>query len=343
MGSPPQADSPTYHVSSNSPFNQPAPGVLSGDTLNGATITSYGATGIGSETTLGPATPTRPHGTVVLNGDGSFTYTPPSGGLMVNDSFRYTLTNATPPPSTAIVSLVPGSPPVAVANSYTAFINTTLTVTAAAGVFSGDTLNGAMLVSYGINGSEQMTVGQPAATALGGSVTIFADGSFAYTPPDAFTASDSFVYLVENPAGGSSATVTLTAPQLILPLVALGGSDCLNSNVTTSRGAIGGNVGLVLCANGTVDVTVFMTAGTANTTYQLNLKCVRPLGTFLTGSGGTGQGCFTFQQSEVSGSLFCFDMYPPGTQPWSPNMYQSIQGNKASLYTSSGQRPRGRP
>jgi len=56
----------------------PAPGVLQNDTLNGASISAYDAT-------------TSDGGSVTLNADGSFSYSPPQS--FEGDSFTYTLTN----------------------------------------------------------------------------------------------------------------------------------------------------------------------------------------------------------------------------------------------------------
>jgi hypothetical protein len=106
MADAPKADSPSFMIYGTKPFSEPAPGVLAGDTLNGATITSYGIRGRGEQKNLGVPTPTRQNGSIVLNADGSFTYTPPSGGLTVDDSFRYTITNDAGQ-STAVVVLHP--------------------------------------------------------------------------------------------------------------------------------------------------------------------------------------------------------------------------------------------
>ena len=68
-------------------------GVLKNDTLNGATIASFGASTGNEQTTLGTATLTAQGGSVTLNADGSFTFTP-KANFSGNDTFKYTLTNA---------------------------------------------------------------------------------------------------------------------------------------------------------------------------------------------------------------------------------------------------------
>ena len=54
----------------------PAPGVLANDTLAGTAITSFGRSGT-EQTSLGAITPTQQGGTIAVNANGSFAYTPP--------------------------------------------------------------------------------------------------------------------------------------------------------------------------------------------------------------------------------------------------------------------------
>jgi hypothetical protein len=82
-------------------FTIPAPGVLGNDILNGAVITSY--------TQPVPIVTAGPPGSVVLNADGSFTYTAPNGvptGLVVR--FTYTITNAGGASTASVTFEVPG-------------------------------------------------------------------------------------------------------------------------------------------------------------------------------------------------------------------------------------------
>ncbi len=70
-----------------------ATGVTSNDTLGGGAIASYGATTGSEQTTIGAATPTSAGGSITLNADGSFSYTPPSGAVLIDDTFKYVLQN----------------------------------------------------------------------------------------------------------------------------------------------------------------------------------------------------------------------------------------------------------
>jgi methionine-rich copper-binding protein CopC len=83
----PVANDDSYSTFKDTPLNIAAPGVLSNDT-NSPTVSAVG--GCADVTT--PFNCTTTHGSVVLNADGSFTYTPTSG-YTGPDSFDYTATN----------------------------------------------------------------------------------------------------------------------------------------------------------------------------------------------------------------------------------------------------------
>jgi uncharacterized protein YodC (DUF2158 family) len=102
----PVAQDDSYNTTLNTPLNQAAPGVLANDTLNGAAIFSYGATTGAEQTTIGAATPTSAAGSVTLNADGSFNYTPATG-FKGNDTFKYVIKNAAGS-STATVTISVG-------------------------------------------------------------------------------------------------------------------------------------------------------------------------------------------------------------------------------------------
>jgi hypothetical protein len=99
--------------------------------------------------------------------------------------------------------------PVAVDDSYSTTLNTTLNQ-AAPGVLANDTLNGAAIFSYGATtGAEQTTIGAATPTSAGGSITLNADGSFTFIPATGFIGDDTFKYVIKNSAGSSTATVTI--------------------------------------------------------------------------------------------------------------------------------------
>jgi hypothetical protein len=206
---PPKTATDAFTANAGMTTTFPAPGVLVNDTLNGAAMT-----------TLGSLT-TAHGGKAILNADGSFAYTPPSG-FTGSDSFTYRLANAG---GSAIgsVTIYVVVFPVVLDSSYTVYAvypdhlipiqqpSTQLTVPAP-GVLTGATLNGGSIVSYGSTGTEQRTVGASVSTfqRLVGQVTVNADGSFSYSCAMPGGLTDSFVVVIANPGGGSDAAkVTL--------------------------------------------------------------------------------------------------------------------------------------
>jgi hypothetical protein len=204
---PPITVNDSYAVAMNIARVISAPGVLGNDTVNGATITSN----------------TQPsHGSVTLNADGSFTYTPTTSYVGA-DSFTYTLGNFAGN-STATVSLTVFAAPVANADTYN------VATTAAPGVLGNDSVNGAVIASYGVNGNEQSTIGSSTPTAQAGGIVLNADGSFTYTPAGGFTGDDTFKYTLTNFAGSSTATVTLHVN--IAPVNAVPAAQSTNEDTT---------------------------------------------------------------------------------------------------------------
>jgi VCBS repeat-containing protein len=158
------------------------------------------------------------HGTLTLAADGGFTYANDSSAA-TTDSFTYRASNGSVSSQVATVTIViTDNPPVAAADTYNLTSATAITNTSAPGVLGNDTLNNATIVSYGAStGLENTTVGQGTATARGGSITLNANGSFAYAPPSSFTGSDTFKYVIRNGGGSSTGTVTLNAPAQTTP------------------------------------------------------------------------------------------------------------------------------
>jgi hypothetical protein len=77
---PPVASNDAFNALGNATINRAAPGVLANDTTNGGTISAFDATG-------------SQGGTIALNADGSFNYTPVFG-FVGAETFTYTLSNA---------------------------------------------------------------------------------------------------------------------------------------------------------------------------------------------------------------------------------------------------------
>ena len=122
------------------------------------------------------------------------------------------------------VNALPGSP-LAVNSSYSTAYAATLSVSAAAGVLNGDTVNGATIFSN--------------TDTAHGDLTLNADGSFTYVPNSTFSGNDAFSYMLENAFGTSSATVTISvAPPPVVnvpPLIQISGSDAIGTSIALSN------------------------------------------------------------------------------------------------------------
>jgi VCBS repeat-containing protein len=179
-------------------------GVLANDTSNPAGHTLTAAL------VAGPA-----HGSLALNANGSFTYTP-NAGFTGTDSFTYTANDGGFASAPATVALsVNDQAPVANADIYKIGKGKTLTV-AAAGVLANDTdADGDALTARLVSGPAN------------GSLTLNANGSFTYTPNAGFTGTDSFTYAANDKALDSSpatATINVATPPKVKSVVINNGS-----------------------------------------------------------------------------------------------------------------------
>jgi VCBS repeat-containing protein len=141
------------------------------------------------------------HGSVVVNADGSFTYTPDKD-YNGADSFTYEASDGKGGTSTATVNITVNpvnDDPSAKDDSYLAIKDVPLVVTAANGVLKNDNdVDGDPLTASKVT--------DPAH----GTVTVNADGSFTYTPNAGYFGPDSFTYEADDGNGGTSiATVNL--------------------------------------------------------------------------------------------------------------------------------------
>jgi gliding motility-associated-like protein len=139
-----------------------------------------------------------PHGTAVLNSDGTFTYTP-DPDYNGTDSFDYTACddNGNCSTVTVTITVVPvNDDPIAIDDAYTTNEDTPV---------SGDVSTND--VDYDGDALTYEVTTQPS----NGTVTMNADGTFTYTPNTNFFGNDSFVYTVTDANGATStATVNIT-------------------------------------------------------------------------------------------------------------------------------------
>ncbi|MGB6041927.1 MAG: Ig-like domain-containing protein, partial [Pirellulales bacterium] len=166
-------------------------------------------------------------GSVIDNGDGTFTYDPAgafenlAAGETTTDTFTYTISDGNGGTDTATVTITingVNDGPTA-NNDVGATDEETVLNVPASGVLSNDTdpdTSDSLTVTE-VNGSA-VSIGTTITLASGAQVTLNADGSYDYDPNAAFnflsagdTATDSFAYTIDDGNGGTdTAAVTLT-------------------------------------------------------------------------------------------------------------------------------------
>ncbi|MBI1309703.1 tandem-95 repeat protein [bacterium] len=183
----PEAFDDTYVTDEDATLKVSAPGLLGNDSdPDGNTLTAYLVSG-----------PTN--GSLTLNSDGSFTYTP-NANFNGADSFTYGVKDGLLDSNTATVMITVdpvNDAPVAAVDSYAVVQDSTLSVPTA-GVLSNDTdVDGDSLSAVLVTGTAN------------GALTLNPDGSFNYSPNAGFAGTDSFIYAASDGVT-TSAAVTVT-------------------------------------------------------------------------------------------------------------------------------------
>ena len=190
-GNAPVAVGNEYAVANSGELQIAAPGLLANDTDPEGQLIAVNV-----------ASATEPtHGTLALNANGSFIYTPFSG-YSGPDSFTYRITDGTSESANATVTLTVGAnqPPVANADTYSTAEDSPLVVPVITGVLANDT-------DAETDSLRAFLVTQPEH----GTVTIGLEGSFTYNPGENFFGTDSFTYKAAQGDGtNAAATVTIT-------------------------------------------------------------------------------------------------------------------------------------
>jgi large repetitive protein len=150
------------------------------------------------------------NGTLVLNPNGTYTYTPDAGFTGI-DTFTYVAYDGTTNSDEASVNITvgvpPNSAPIAVNDTLTTMVNTPLTITDAALVTNDSDADGDELIAYVVSDPAHGTV-------------EFDDqiGAYVYTPDTGFGGTDTFSYTAyDGSADSVPATVTITV--LVTPQV----------------------------------------------------------------------------------------------------------------------------
>lgn len=226
----------------DSPFNPPTGGADSYTPYENTALTVSASDGVLANDTGSVLSATRDagpsHGSLTLNNDGSFSYTPASGYLGT-DSFSYTATDqygrSTTSPVTVTLTVVQPPAPVAADDSYTLGAGSSLSVNATSGVLNNDTGTGNAVTSN--------------TDPSHGVLSVAADGSFSYTPSSGFSGSDTFDYTISDEY---SRTATATVALRVTPAAAadsysVTGGTILHEGVT--GGVLGNDSGADLSAS----------------------------------------------------------------------------------------------
>ncbi len=170
--------------------------------LNGTTVLVNDSDADGDTLTINTTPVVAPtNGSLVLNADGTFAYTP-NANFNGTDSFTYEISDGNGGTDTAIVTLtIAASNDLPVATDDTATVN------------EDGILNGATLLNNDVDSDgDTLTINTtPVSAPTNGTLVINADGTYTYTPNANFNGTDSFTYEISDGKGGTdTATVTIT-------------------------------------------------------------------------------------------------------------------------------------
>jgi VCBS repeat-containing protein len=210
----PTAAADSYSVAEDTPLTVAAPGVLGNDTDDEGPLSAV--------LVSGPA-----HGTLSLNANGSFTFTP-AANYSGADGFTYRTSDGDAVSGVATVSITVtpvNDAPVAIADSYSVTQGSALNV-AAPGVLANDSDIDGALSAWLVSGPSN------------GTITLNANGAFSYTPAATFYGSDSFVYRASDGTLSTSATVTITVNRQVYGFIGVQNLPPSGSKMFTRGSAI---------------------------------------------------------------------------------------------------------
>jgi len=258
----------SFAVQQGAQLSVPAPGVLANDDISDPAAAAELVSNVAN-------------GTLVLNPDGSFTYTP-AQGFAGTDFFSYRILNGTQSnTATATITVNPAIlAPVAAADAYWTDEGAVMNM-AAPGVLANDTLNGPNPRAVLVAGPSH------------GALVLNADGSFTYAPSSDYNGADSFTYMVVTDSMSSqAATVSLTVtPVNDVPVAA---DDAASTFVNTPA------VINVLANDSDIDgdaLTTVLAASPQNGTVAVNAD---QSVTYTPNAGFVGNDAFTYSASDGS-------------------------------------------
>jgi VCBS repeat-containing protein len=190
--------------------------VITNDDEGNTNATVTAADQGGSTITVGVAFTTDAGGSLTLNSDGSYSYTPPASlteGGTITETINYTITDNDGDTSSSTLSITVDRLPAAVADTDSAVEGGSATTGNV--ITNDDEGNTSATVTAADQGGSAITVGSAFTTDAGGSLTLNSDGSYSYTPPatlgEGGTVTETFNYTItDNDGDTSSSTLTIT-------------------------------------------------------------------------------------------------------------------------------------
>ena len=190
----------------NDTYSVDEDGTLTEDAASGVLANDSDADG---ETLTATVVEQPAHGTLTLNTNGSFTYTP-DANYHGTDTFTYNANDGTDDSELATVTITVNSindVPVAAADSYDIEVDGTLTVSVTQGVLDNDT-----------DDDNDSLIAVPVTQPVHGTLTLNSDGSFTYEPDTGYRGNDTFTYKA-NDGTDDSAIATVTINVNAIPVV----------------------------------------------------------------------------------------------------------------------------
>jgi large repetitive protein len=235
-----------------------------------------------------------PNGTVVINPDGTVTYTP-NANFNGTDTITYTISDGKGGTSTSTVTVVVApvnDPPLAVNDLATTSEDTPLVISPLANDSDVD--------------GDPLTI--TAASSPNGTVTVNPDGTIKYVPNPNFNGTDTITYTISDGKGGTStATITLTVSPVNDPPVAANDAAVTNEDTSVTVAVLANDtdvdgdpvmVTAATAANGTV---VINPDGTVTYTPKANFNGTDTITyTISDGKGGTSTATVTVTVAPVN-------------------------------------------
>ncbi|MES2583292.1 MAG: retention module-containing protein, partial [Pseudomonadota bacterium] len=245
------------------------------NTVSGSVLTGAGADTVGADANATPvtaATVALTYGSLVLNSNGTYTYTLNNANPTVNalnvgqsltDTYTYTITDGDGDTTTATLTITingANDRPLAVADVGAVNEDATLTTTALTGVVQGtgtdtdgDNATASLVVSGVVVGAGAVTQGAGVGVSLTGTyghLILNANGSYTYVADQpaadglavGATATDVFTYTVRDPGGllSNSTTLTITVTGTNDAPVAVANAGAVNEDATLTTTALTG-------------------------------------------------------------------------------------------------------